>query len=205
MDQERERIELMKKLSLTAKTAAEDQKAKEQEEFDAELEELLNDDFLQEFQKRRMQEMLAMSGMLPKFGEVVTLNNGDEFLQAIDSEHKNVTVIIHIYEDKFKACKTMNKCLAKLAQEYPTVKFCKILSTVAGLSKKFKTVALPTLIVYKNGQVIGNFIRLGDEFGDEFYASDVESYLIEHALLPDKSLMPSITSSTNAQDQDDDE
>lgn len=195
----------MKKLSITAKTTAEDQKAKEKDEFDAELEELLNDDFLQEFQKRRMQEMLAISGMLPKFGEVISLKNGDEFLQSIDAENKNVTVIIHIYEDKFKACKTMNKCMAKLAEEYPAVKFCKILSTVAGLSKKFKTVALPTLLVYKNGQVIGNFIRMGEEFGDEFYASDVESYLIEHALLPDKTLMPSITSSTTAQDQEDDD
>lgn len=204
-DQERERLELMKKLSITAKTTAEDQKAKEQAEFDAELDELLNDDFLQEFQKRRMQEMLAISGMLPKFGEVVTLKSGDEFLQSIDGENKAVTVIIHIYEEKFKACKTMNKCMAKLAQEYPSVKFCKILSTVAGLSKKFKTVALPTLLVYKNGQVIGNFIRMGEEFGDEFYSSDVESFLIEHALLPDKTLMPTVTSTATAQDDQDDD
>lgn len=195
----------MKKLSITAKTTAEDQKDKEKAEFDAELEELLNDDFLQEFQKRRMQEMLALSGLLPKFGELVNLKSGDEFLHSIDGENKSVTVIIHIFEDKFKACKTMNKCLTKLAQEYPTVKFCKILSTVAGLSKKFKSLALPTLLVYKNGQVIGNFIRMAEEFGDEFYASDVESYLIEHALLPDKSLMPAITSSTTADDDDDDD
>lgn len=203
-DQDRERNELMKKLSITAKTTAEDQKAKEQAEFDAELDELLNDDFLQEFQKRRMQEMLAISGLLPKFGEVVALKNGDEFLQSIDGENKSVTVIIHIYEEKFKACKTMNKCMLKLAKEYPSVKFCKILSTVAGLSKKFKTVALPTLLVYKNGQVIGNFIRMGEEFGDEFYSSDVESYLIEHALLPDKSLMPTITASVQDNQDDDD-
>jgi hypothetical protein len=202
-DQDREKLELMKKLSITAKTSAEDQKAKEQADFDAELEELLNDEFLHEFQKKRMQEMLAMSGMLPKFGEVVALKSSTEFLESIDGENKSVTVIIHIYEDKFKACKTMNKCIVKLAQEYPTVKFCKILSTVAGLSKKFKTVALPTILVYKNGQVIGNFIRMGEEFGDEFFASDVESYLIEHALLPDKTLMPTITSSTAADDDDD--
>lgn len=193
----------MKKLSITAKTTAEDQKAKEQVDFDAELEELMNDDFLQEFQKKRMQEMLALSGLLPKFGEVVPLKSSNEFLQCIDGENKSVTVVIHIFEEKFKACKTMNKCLVKLAKEYPTVKFCKILSTVAGLSKKFKTVALPTLLVYKNGQVIGNFIRMGEEFGDEFFSSDVESYLIEHALLPDKTLMPSITSSA-ADDDDDD-
>jgi thiol-disulfide isomerase/thioredoxin len=194
----------MKKLSVTARTTEEEQKAKEQEEFDKELEELLDDEFLQEFQKKRMQEMLALSGMLPKFGQVIHLKDCDEFLNAIDSENKNVTIFIHIYEDKFKACKTMNKCLDKIAQEYSSVKFCKILSTVAGLSIRFKTVALPTLLVYKDGQVIGNFIRMGEEFGDEFYPSDVESYLIEHAMLPDKTLMPVITTSTTNDDEDDD-
>lgn len=203
MESERERCELMKKLSITAKTSAEDQKAKEQAEFDDELNELLNDDFLQQFQKRRMQEMLAMSGVTPKFGEVISLKNGDDFLTSIDNEHKSVTVIIHIYEDKYRACKSMNKCIIKLAKEYPSVKFCKILSTVAGLSKNFKTVALPTLIIYKNGQVIGNFIRLGDEFGEEFYSSDVEGYLIEHGLLQDKSMLPTIASSSALQDDDD--
>ena len=192
-DQDRERLDLFKKLSITAKTSAEDAAAKQQDEFDAELDELMNDDFLHEFQKRRMNEMLAMSGMLPKFGEVVHLKNGDDFLQCVDQENKNIIIVIHIYEDKFRACKTMNKCLIQLAKEYPTVKFCKILSTVAGLSKNFKTVALPTLLIYKNGQVVGNFIRLGDEFGDDFYSSDVEGYLLEHALLPDKTLMPTIT------------
>lgn len=202
-DQERERLQLLKNLSISAKTTAEDQQAKEQDEFDAELAELLNDDFLQEFQKRRMQEMLAVSGMLPKFGQVVNLKTADEFLDSVDKENKNVTIIIHIYEEKFRACKTMNKCLTTLAHEYPSVKFCKILSTIAGLSRNFKTVALPTLLVYKNGQVIGNFIRLADEFGDDFYSSDIEGYLIEHALLPDKSLVPTISSSSNAIDDDD--
>lgn len=201
-DQERERLQLLKNLSITSKTVEEDKKAKEQDEFDAELAELLNDDFLQEFQKRRMQEMLALSGKLPKFGQLITLNNGDEFLDAVDKENKNVTIIIHIYEDKFRACKTMNKCMSTLAQEYPSVKFCNILSTIAGLSRNFKTVALPTLLVYKNGQVIGNFIKLADEFGDDFYSTDVEGYLIEHALLPDKSLLP-VLGSNNLNDDDD--
>lgn len=190
-------MELLKKLSITSKTTSEDQKAQEREEFDKELEELLDDDFLIQFQKKRMLEMLEMSGMVRKFGELISLNNKDEFLQAIDSEHKNVTVIVHVYEEKNRACKAMNTCLIQLAEEYACVKFCKILSTIAGLSKNFRTSALPTILVYKNGNVIGNFIRLHDEFGDEFISSDVEGFLIEHSLLPDKTLL-SINTSINS-------
>ena len=39
--------------------------------------------------------------------------------------------------------------------------------------------ALPALQVYRNGFLVGNFIRLSDEFDDEFYAADVENFLIE--------------------------
>lgn len=38
---------------------------------------------------------------------------------------------------------------------------------------------LPALLVYKSGQIIGNFVKLEDTFGHDFFASDVESFLIE--------------------------
>lgn len=196
---------MLKKLSITAKTTEEDKKAKDQEELEAELEDLLNDDFLLEFQKQRMQEMLQMSGLLPKFGSLIHLSTGDEFLKAIDNENKSVSIIIHIYDEKFRACRTMNSCLEKLAPDYPLIKFCKIQSNATQLSKQFKSSALPALLVYKNAQIIGNFVKLHDELGDEFYSSDVENFLIEHSLLTDKSLIPIITSSTLQQNDDDDD
>ena len=38
---------------------------------------------------------------------------------------------------------------------------------------------VPTLQAYRDGQLIGNFVRLSDEFGEDFYADEVESYLKE--------------------------
>ena len=38
---------------------------------------------------------------------------------------------------------------------------------------------VPALIVYKGGGVIGNFVRLEDELGDDFCPSDLENFLIE--------------------------
>ena len=37
----------------------------------------------------------------------------------------------------------------------------------------------PALLIYKNAEMIGNFVRMGDEFGQEFCASDVENFLLE--------------------------
>lgn len=33
----------------------------------------------------------------PRFGKLIELSN-DTFLEQIDNEHKNVTIIIHIYD-----------------------------------------------------------------------------------------------------------
>lgn len=197
MEKETERLILMKKLCITAKTTAEDRKQTEQDEFDAELVELMNDDtVLLQFQQQRMREMLERCGRQQKhFGTVISLNNGDEFLNAIDNEDKSITIILHIYENKLLACKTMNRCLDELAQNYMNVKFCKIIGSVAGMSKTFKISGIPALLVYKGGHLIGNFVRLSDDLGgDEFFASDVESFLIENAMIPDKSHVPTIIS-----------
>lgn len=206
IEKENERLALMKKLSLSAKTAEEDAQQAAQDEIDKELEELMNDDgILLQFQQQRMMEMMNRCGRkLKQFGRVHSFSTADEFLHGIDKEDPLVTVIVHIYENKLQACKTMNRCLDELAPTYVAVKFCKILGSVAGMSKNFKVTAVPALLVYKNGNLIGNFIRMTDDLGgDEFFPSDVESFLTEHAMLPDKSHMPTIVGQNNADDDDD--
>lgn len=69
-----------------------------------------------------------------------------------------------------------------------------ITGSVAGLSKHFKKEGVPALLVYKAAQVIGNFVHVTDYLGVDFYASDVEAFLIEHGMLTDKNCVPLITS-----------
>lgn len=194
--EEREKLELLKKLSISARSTQEDAKAKEQEQFDEELAELMSDDFLLQYQKKRMAEMLAAAGKLPTFGTLVDILNGDDFLQSVDEEQKTVTIVIHIYDRHDAACKNMNKALSELATEYNNVKFCKFMSAAAGLSTFFKSNGVPALLVYKAGQVIGNFVRVTDDLSDEFSSSDVEGFLIEAGMLPDKSCIPAIITKT---------
>lgn len=56
-------------------------------------------------------------------------------------------------------------------------------------------------MVYKNKQLIGNFVRLSENLGDDFYAQDVQNFLIEHGMLVDKQCVPAII--TNNQNDDD--
>ena len=52
--------------------------------------------------------------------------------------------------------------------------------------------------------MVGNFVHLTETLGDDFYAEDVESFLIEHGLLRDKSCVPTIIKSNDDDDSDSD-
>ncbi|KAJ2944130.1 hypothetical protein O0L34_g18099 [Tuta absoluta] len=185
-EQERERVALAKKLTMAAKTEREDAKDKEIAELEEELGELMNDDFLLQYQKKRMQELMEALQKTPKFGKLITLKSQEEFLNAIDKEDQKVAVIIHIFNERKRACETMDGCLNILATDYPTVKFCRIAADITGLSRHFRVDGVPALLVYKGGQIIGNFVQLVTELGNDFYATDVERFLIEYGMLPEK-------------------
>ena len=41
-----------------------------------------------------------------------------------------------------------------------------------------------------SGQLLNSFVRMTDQLGDDFFASDVEGLLLEHGLLPSKEDVP---------------
>ena len=63
----------------------------------------MDDEFLQTYIKKRMQEMVETSSAasFKKFGKIVDLHTGDDFLCAVDKEDKCVPVIIFIYENYY--------------------------------------------------------------------------------------------------------
>jgi len=205
-NQDAERRALINKLSLTCRSNLDDEREKQEkdDELDKELAGLMmEDDFLKEYVQKRMEEMLISSKKLPMFGDVLHLESGDHFLHAVDKEHKDVTVIIHLYDERAAACDAMDGCMRCLAQEYPHVKFCRLSASVAGLTKHFKVNGVPALLVYKGGNLVGNFVKLTSEFGEDFFAVDVEAFLIENGILQDKSLVPELMRNSHLLQSDD--
>eukprot|EP00743_Colponemidia_sp_Colp-15_P002979 GILK01003222.1.p1 GENE.GILK01003222.1~~GILK01003222.1.p1 ORF type:complete len:341 (-),score=69.99 GILK01003222.1:221-1117(-) len=126
------------------------------------------------FNAYRAQRLQQALGDRPRFGRVVELTKA-EYVAAIDSEASNVFVVVHLYEQFVKACKRLNNILDFLAQKYPLVKFCRIESRLA--KADYDHVALPTLIVYNDKDVVDVSVRLPDIFGKWFTVEDIEAHL----------------------------
>ena len=60
------------------------------------------------------------------------------------------------------------------------------------------------MLVYRSGELVANFVRLTDTLGDDFYASDLEGFLIENGVLSDGKLVPSIIRGPAVQNDDSD-
>ncbi|KAL6108233.1 pdc [Pungitius sinensis] len=143
---------------------------------------------LKKYRKRCMQDMHEKLSFGPRFEGVHELDSGEAFLEVIEKEHYSTVVVVHIYKVGVKGCEEINSCLDCLALEYPTVKFCRIDAVASGASERFSDEVLPTLLVYKAGELLGNFLACTQHLTEEFFATDVEAFLNSYGLLPEKEL-----------------
>ncbi|XP_054167494.1 phosducin-like protein [Oppia nitens] len=211
---DRQKLEIMKKLSLTCNPHLDQELTQNKNNSDNEDElDDMNDPVLKEYMIKRMQEMMDQIDSngkdRPVFGKLLLLSSGSEFLEAIDKEKKFVIIICHIFAKNVEQCKQMNQCLDSLAKQYFNIKFCAIEASVAGMSHHFSKSGVPALLVYKSGNLVANFVRLSDEFNDQFVSTDVETFLVEHGILNDNSGSNSMQNNgsnirVNADNDDDD-
>ncbi|KAM3910488.1 phosducin-like protein [Leptodactylus fuscus] len=200
-EQKRELEQLVKRLSMTCKSQLDEEKDKQKQK---ELEEKLHgkmsmqeynmhqqddEDFLEQYRRQRIEEMKQQLCHSQVYKKVFDISSGEEFLDTVDNEPKNTLVIILIYEDEIPGAEAASGSIMCLASEYPGVKFCRVKSSLLGTSSKFTKNALPALLVYKSGELIGNFVRITDQLGEDFFAVDLEAFLHECSLLPEKDLV----------------
>lgn len=141
---------------------------------------------LRKYRKQCMKEMHERFSFGPTFDSVVELDNGEAFLEVIEKEHRLTLVVVHIYKDGVKGCEALNSCLDCLATEYPSIKFCRIQAAATGAGERFSDNVLPTILVYKAGELLGNFLSMTQHLSEEFFATDIEAFLSEYGLLPEK-------------------
>lgn len=107
----------------------------------------------------------------------------------IDKEQKSIFIMVYIYEDGISGIEVMNGCMVCFVAEYLVVKFCRVKSSVIGVSSRFIRNVFFVLLIYKGGELIGNFVRVIDQLGEDFFVVDFEVFLQEFGLFLEKEIL----------------
>ncbi|CAH8562803.1 unnamed protein product [Schistosoma curassoni] len=189
-EKERKLVEYTKQHSFSCRPYSKDEKEDEHTHSTLNASDDSDDDFLTQYRQNRINELRKANESLPTFNKIYDLV-ADTFIEEIDNTNKNTTVIVFIYENGNKSCAKVNTCLEKIYHGYPHVKFCRIRASEAHLSYRFSHRGVPAIVVYKNGELIGNLLSITKDLDLEFYPNDLENYLVEYGFLPDKTVVQS--------------
>eukprot|EP01105_Mastigella_eilhardi_P018538 TRINITY_DN4300_c0_g1_i1.p2 TRINITY_DN4300_c0_g1~~TRINITY_DN4300_c0_g1_i1.p2 ORF type:complete len:200 (+),score=63.93 TRINITY_DN4300_c0_g1_i1:248-847(+) len=148
--------------------------AKTDQQLEEEFSQLDLDDqlSLEQYRKKRLAELLAEQRK--KYGEVRELHSYD-YMEAVQETDPDYFVVVHIFQPRFSVCMQLNQCLDKLAAAFPSVLFCKIASKEA--LSTFPDHSLPALLVYKGGELHACHMKVTNDLGFSFSATNVKQLL----------------------------
>ncbi|KAL7072119.1 hypothetical protein ACQ4LE_008342 [Meloidogyne hapla] len=130
---------------------------------------------LKRIRERRVEQLKSRAK-----GQILKISDRFEFLDLIEQQSPDNYLFILIHLDGNERCEHLNSALLELSgilNNQEKMKFYKIESIVLGTSNKFTKEALPVLQIYKAGQLIGNFICLDKEMGEDYDGQDLLNFL----------------------------
>ncbi|XP_028404293.1 phosducin-like protein 3 [Dendronephthya gigantea] len=128
----------------------EDMTLDELDEFEDEEDERV----LEEYRKQRLAEMRKHQ-QAARFGEMMEITAVD-YVQEVNKAGDGIWVVLHLYKTGIPLCALLNRHLQQLAQKFPTTKFLKSISTTCIPNYPDKN--LPTIFVYRNGDMVKQYI-----------------------------------------------
>ncbi|EFC47110.1 predicted protein [Naegleria gruberi] len=129
------------------------------------------DDFLQQIKARRLLE-LKQKQMATKFGGVQEISATEYVKEVCQTPDKTTFVVVHLYAPAIEDCKILDDRLTKLSNKFLEVKFVRIRGSAA--IPNFPEKNCPTLLIYRGGNNVAQFVGLGKIGGREMTANDLE-------------------------------
>jgi len=126
-----------------------------------EIEDDEDDEVLKEYREKRMREMIEYAQKV-KYGKVIELRKQD-YIAEVTNAPKDTYVVLHLYQNYSEPSNILGKIFEFLAQKFPLTKFMKIVAT--NCVDKYNDNDVPGVIVYKNAQLIRQFMPATYYFG----------------------------------------
>lgn len=144
---------------------------------------------IETYRRKRLLEMSGSGergGAKKVFGHLREIGM-DQFLSAVDEVDDETAVVLHLYEpvrfvylhqlqskatmltllckQDIEACYVLNNHLSSLARAYPYTKFIRALATEVDFAADSEDEALPTVLVYRGGELETTLVRLDRDWG----------------------------------------
>lgn len=126
------------------------------------------DEFIKQYKQKRMQEMLEYSKKA-KYGKVREIRKQD-YIKEVNEASKECFVVLLLHQDHIESSRVLDKILENLAMKFPTVKFLRIQAT--NCVHNFRDEDVPTIFIYKDGEVFRKFLPAPYYFGGSKMTAD---------------------------------
>lgn len=128
-------------------------------QLDEDLEEADSDEerILQSYREQRLEQMKADS-MKPKYGPGLKYISADDWKHDVTDAPSDVYVVIHLFQEAIEACEVMHHRLLELSAKFRSTKFIRCKATDA--IKNYPDSKCPTVLIYKEGKVLKQFVGL---------------------------------------------
>ncbi|KAM5272245.1 phosducin-like protein 2 [Ctenodactylus gundi] len=130
---------------------------------------------IETYREKRLQEWKVLKKK-QKFGELKEIS-GNQYVNEVTNAEKDLWVIIHLYRSSISMCLLVNQYLSVLARKFPEAKFVKAI--VDSCIQYYHDNCLPTIFVYKNGQIEAQFIGITECGGINLKPEELEWKLAE--------------------------
>eukprot|EP01084_Bolivina_argentea_P300338 517854_1 len=142
-----------------------------------ELEDDIEDDKLAELRRQRLKE-LEEQAKLDKFGRVQQISK-PEYVKEVTDASIVQPVICCLYMWGQEESQIMLKCLEQLAEKFKRVKFVKIVGQEC--IPNYKDSFCPTLVIYKDGDPVGNIKGLFNFGGKKIINANIVEWELAQA------------------------
>jgi len=175
-----------------------------------EIEDELDEKVFEEYRKKRLAEM-KQQALNNKFGDLYEISE-TEYKTAVTLASNECYIVVLLYKFGLPHCEILLQKLPILASKFKSTKFVRIRSTEA--IKNYPDKNLPTILVYRNTDVVGQFVGLSSFAGESTNEKDIEWALkqlgaiesnMEENPRKDKTSVQSKGLSSRKNDSDDDD
>lgn len=146
-----------------------------------ELEDEEDEEFLNFYKQKRMNEMKNLQSKM-KFGQVVSITKS-EYEKEVTNDSSNQAVILHMSSDAALQSRLLSVIFRQLALKFADIKFVDI--PAARCIENYPTSNIPTILIYKNKDVLKQFITLTELGGNDTKIIDLEKALVRYKIIDD--------------------